>query len=194
MKQGILIEQKQIEVLDYDRPFICDGLPKINSIMLVGYNPATTMRKQWIEYWSNKNGFDYNKWEFDYKMDRLNNGKRAYSATRNRINYIKRKYFNDLLETNIWPIASKSISELKAKNRSIILDLIRILKPTLIILHGKGSQKEFTALITNRQNITSTINKLIFDGWKSKIIMTKHFSRISYSELDDLFANAYIGE
>ena len=126
---------------------MCYGDPYQTKIFVIGYNPATTMITTWKKYWIDGE-YNYLEWEKDYIEQRVKEGKSQKSSTRLRIDRLQRALDFKMLETNIYDSPSKNIKSLKNRNRkSSIVNIIEILKPETIIIHGKKTQKEFIDIL-----------------------------------------------
>jgi hypothetical protein len=85
----------------YDRPFVCDGLPRSCDVVVIGENPATKMNSDWWDFWDDENGFNLSKFEKAYQEARQADDKPPISPTRLRL---KRLRSNGLkcFETNFF--------------------------------------------------------------------------------------------
>ena len=64
-----------------DRPFVCDGLPELCDVVVIGENPAQIMNSDWWGFWD-VNRFNFGKFEKAYKEARLaNNEPTPFSKT-----------------------------------------------------------------------------------------------------------------
>ena len=96
------------------RPFVCDGSPLKCRIFIVGFNPATTMKASFWDFWRSGYGFDKKAWFEAYKEERrsrpLKPGRKwrnPVSNTRRVIDWIAEAASPyDCLETNIHSLPS----------------------------------------------------------------------------------------
>ena len=146
----------------HTRPFICEGFPDQQDVVVVGENPATQMDADWWEYWRPHGGFDRNRFMEDYRKRRP-----VLRGTRARLERMKVEHGLRVLETNI---ANERIDG-AGRNPTDNAWLLRLVvgQDIPVIVHGKKAQRAVS---------------LGFPELKS--IPTRHFSRISFDELDRL--------
>ena len=157
------------------RPFVCDGIPKTKSIFIVGYNPATSISKKWSDYWSCEKGYDLKKWTKDYERQRIELGKPKTSRTRLRINEIEKSNKGHFFETNIYSVPSKNVKSLSSKGDSLLYEFIEIIRPYLLIVHGKEAERYIKGKYTVANNEIHEIS--------CNVMFCTHLSRISNMEL-----------
>ncbi len=133
------------------RPFVCDGSPLDCQALIVGANPATEMKADFWDFWQPGEGFQRARWFDQYKrerQERIENGEQIelVSRTRQMIEWILgHKPTCRILETNVFPAASRTISELPTAQRvSACMELIlEALTPRAIVAHGRDAQEYF---------------------------------------------------
>jgi hypothetical protein len=107
------------------------------------------MKADWWEFWVPGVGFDRARWFAQYKrerQERIANGEQLEPASRTRqmIEWIlEHKPTCRILETNVFPTASRSIAELPTEQRvSACIELIfEALTPKAIVAHGRDAQE-----------------------------------------------------
>ena len=170
-----------LEKFPGSRPFICNGKPiKNESVFIIGYNAATKLKRDFLEDWSDRLGFDYSNWLLYYKQERKNNGKKnTLSNTRQRLEWIT----SDLhplhsVETNIYNLPTSNVKKLtkEFKNSEIIEFLIKEFKPRIIVLHGLDTLKTFNK-IYDLQLTLGKFEYVTLNGIQIKVKAEKHFSR-----------------
>lgn len=139
------------------RPFVCDGSPLDCDVMIVGSNPATSMEKDWWEWWDPKHGFKRNAWLEHYRVERarqpLKPGKTRrmpISNTRRVLDWIAGSaYPVKCLETNIYSTPTVSIAELTPSLRSTaIFDfLFDTIRPAVVLAHGSDAAAHLGSLL-----------------------------------------------
>lgn len=127
----------------FERPFVCDGNPRSASTFIIGCNPATTMKSNFWEFWSDEGGMDRAKFLKDYQAQRKIGGVRA------RIERIVGKLpKSSCLETNVFAYPTRRASQLfedKRNNRTLQF-LLELIKPSTIFLHSSEPIKYFSKL------------------------------------------------
>lgn len=134
---GKLIEfREQLQPLmggDTSRPFVCDGNPLDCRFFVVGFNPATTVGRDFWQYWSDETGFD--KYDFMYDYRRV----RKLRGARPRIEAIVEQFpSNWCLETNICSVPTKRASDLASsdKRTAIFQFLFEAIRPEFVFVHS----------------------------------------------------------
>jgi hypothetical protein len=156
----------------YFRPLVCDGLPDASEVIVIGENPATELEANWWSYWDPTQGFHYDKFISDYKMERRASRKSTeISATRSRLARI-RGHGIRAIETNIYSNerpdgAGPGISNIAVIN-TLIADMVGLLA---IVAHGNKAQQAL-------KHIQIPTDIAVFE--------TRHFSRIGYSKIDEI--------
>lgn len=165
------LDEKMAEIKELNpRPFVCDGSPLDCKVFIVGINPATQMEGN---FWDDKKGFLYEKWDKTYREYRLSKGKQEVSPTRNRINKITnflKENSIKTLETNTYTIPTKDEKELyfksKADSRYKSTDTFKFLLENIdcefVLIHGKSAAEAFE----NMYNITP--NSLLRNNKKTQ--------------------------
>ncbi|RWO81008.1 hypothetical protein [Mesorhizobium sp.] len=118
---------------DTSRPFVCDGNPLDCRFFVVGFNPATTVGRDFWQYWSNEAGFD--KYEFMRDYLRV----KKLRGARPRIEAIVEQFpSNWCLETNICSVPTKQASDLASRDRrtAIFEFLFEAIRPELVFVHS----------------------------------------------------------
>lgn len=131
------------------RPFVCKGNPLDCNVFIVGINAATNMDENFSDFWSDKEGFLYDKWFAFYMIKR--NGEK--SKTRNYIDKIsdelKKIRMNgneiQILETNIYSLPTKNLKALDKKDRraDVFLYLLATIAPKFLLIHGEETIRFF---------------------------------------------------
>jgi hypothetical protein len=147
------------------RPFVCEGSPLNCQIFIVGFNPATELKRSFWDFWQPDYGFQKAAWLELYKQERrgkpLSPGKtrRAeVSNTRRVIEWIVAEAKPvKCLETNLYAKATIQASDLKEQERiTRPFDfLLKTIRPVAILLHGKDAARHIettfgTSLETNK--------------------------------------------
>ena len=185
------------------RPFVCDGDPLNCRIFIVGFNPATKMEKDFIQFWSSDIGFDKKSWLQQYVKERkempLKEGQKRrneYSNTRRRIEWLCSELKTEIpLETNIYHKPTKTVGDLSMNDRNIEVFkfLVTNIKPKILFLHGNDAKKAIEKLLLIKlQNDEFT--ECIFSGVPLKIIAKKHLSRGWSEDATIEFADRLIKE
>ncbi|MEX0286282.1 MAG: hypothetical protein AB3N23_16870 [Paracoccaceae bacterium] len=146
----------------YQRPFVCDGFPELQDVIVIGENPATETQTDWWTYWSDQTGFDRKRFMDDYRRIKPVRGTRA------RLERMRTIYGLRVLETNV-----ASNERLEGAGRDAI-DNTRLLACLLeerpVIVQGEKARDRLSEL----------------GLLPSHAILTQHFSRMGYDELDQL--------
>ena len=122
------------------RPFVCKGRPEACDVLIVGTNPATTMKKPFKCFWSAKHGFDKKAWLKSYEEQR--NGK--WSRTRHVIEGVLEAAPGvGFLETNVYATATTVEADLLAEHRdsNFFELLVETVRPKVIIAHGREAYR-----------------------------------------------------
>lgn len=125
------------------RPFVCDGYPEECHVMIIGTNPATSLKLNWWECWIADSGFDYNLFRSKYKARRKKPG-----TTRHRLTQITdclREHGLKCIETNVYRREARSEPALcrydpadRYPNDEVLCLLMEGLQPPrAVIPHGK---------------------------------------------------------
>ncbi|MER8435418.1 hypothetical protein NKH36_18915 [Mesorhizobium sp. M1312] len=141
------------------RPFVCEGSPLACDVLIVGYNPATTMKQDFWTYWKPDYGFDKSAWFAAYREERaarpLKPGKKfrpAISPTRRVLEWIGEGAAPcRILETNIFSVPSEAKADLALEKRESapFKFLVNRVKPVVIIAHGKDAHEAVAQLETS---------------------------------------------
>jgi hypothetical protein len=141
------------------RPFICDGPVTACNIFLVGTNPQENI--PFRPYWD---GCAYHKrgWEKEYLWQRYKRAisdiaagqksRTIVSSTRKKIElFCTAALPARVLETNIYPIATRTEAELDLnpiyRDDSIFCLLFRELCPRLVVTHGSAARERVSTLL-----------------------------------------------
>ncbi|MGX9350086.1 hypothetical protein ACS3QZ_02685 [Shimia sp. W99] len=146
----------------YQRPFVCDGFPQDQDVIVIGENPATVMDADWWGYWDETSGFDRARFMADYAR------KRSISGTRARLERMRTVHGLKVLEANVASNEKIDGAGSGAIDNSALLRVLLDSRPTII--HGR---KAATAL--DRLGLRP-----------DHAIEVGHFSRMSYRTLDEL--------
>ncbi|MET3653257.1 hypothetical protein [Dyella japonica] len=129
------------------RPFVCDGSPLECKAFIVGFNPATNMGTDFWHFWRPNQGFDKSAWLEAYVADRrrrpLSHGKTRrpeLSPSRRVMGWILEEASPiSVLETNIYATPTRRKEDLASQDRNAepFDFLLRTIKPTVILVHGK---------------------------------------------------------
>ena len=168
---------------DAVRPFVCDGDPYQCRAFLVGYNPASPA--PFWPFWSDATGFDKSMW-FDCsrehrKAEPLKAGRtrrQPISSTRQRIEWnIDAAKPVRVLETNLYPRATKRASDLAVEDRDseALSFMLREIGPRVLLLHGKKVAEAFQARY--RQTPTDTFTSMTIEGRRMIVRGVPHLSR-----------------
>lgn len=125
------------------RPFVCEGSPMDCRVMLVGFNPTTPAKDFWA-CWRAGYGYDKRGWLADYQQQRVQEGKRLNSNSREIMDRIGQGA-GSLLEANIYPKASKDARSLKERDPRAFRLLMEAVKPRVIVAHGREAADEIDA-------------------------------------------------
>lgn len=163
-------------VSETNRPFICRDSPLDCTVFIVGINPATETSNFW-DYWKNETGFNFDNWFNDYIDSRSKSKKiAAISPTRRNINLISENLLKNIkvLETNVFNVATKKEKDIMEEDKtSHVFDfLLDIIKPKLLLVHGKAAQKELSKKINYNEN---QLNYEI-DGLPVMVLFIQHLS------------------
>lgn len=125
----------------YMRPFACKGNPYKCRIFIVGTNPVTKMAKPFLDtYWSDSEGFLYDKFYADYDAQKPRKG------TRPRLEqFVNGARPIRCLETNVYATPSTSMATLPEdkKDTKIFEFLLRGIQPDAIFLFSKPAIQHF---------------------------------------------------
>lgn len=133
------------------RPFVCEGSPLNCQAFIVGFNPATTVDKDFWQFWRKGYGFDKALWLETYKKERQLRPLKPGRTRRNAISSTRRviEWIIDgaspirCLETNLYALPTEQAAELVADKRitepfDFLLDRV---KPRVVIAHGVDAVK-----------------------------------------------------
>jgi len=158
----------------HDRPFVCDGLPELCDVVVIGENPATEMNEDWWSFWDKKiGGFDLCEFEEAYEKARVARGKPPKSKTRLRLERLRSNELN-CLETNAFMNERLRGAGAGVSNRPFLKTFInRHHLPRLkaVIVHGSKAHKHWRRLKLELPNGVQPY-------------FTKHFRILSYDCLD----------
>lgn len=127
----------------FERPFVCDGNPFSASTFIIGCNPATTMKSNFWEFWSDEGGMDRAKFLKDYQAQKKILGVRA------RIERIVGKLpQSSCLETNIFAYPTRKASQLsnEQRNNYTLKLLIERIRPSTLFIHSSEPIRYFSQL------------------------------------------------
>ena len=167
---------------DAGRPFVCDGNPYQCTAFLVGYNPASQV--PFWPFWSDATGFDKSRWFDCYRAHRMaeplkegRTRRQPVSSTRQRIEWIidAAKPVR-VLETNLYPRATKKASDLAVEDRDseALSFMLREIGPRVLLLHGKKVAEAFQARY--RQTPTDTFTSMTIEGRRMIVRGVPHLS------------------
>ncbi|GAA1434392.1 hypothetical protein GCM10009616_28690 [Microlunatus lacustris] len=135
------------------RPFVCEGSPLTCRVFIVGINPATSMTRDFWDFWRPAVGFDKGAWSDAYrrereaqplKPDRIR--RQAISPTRQRLDLVAEGAKPvRCLETNLFSTPTSAASELSAASRSTAAFdfLLETIKLSLIVAYGVDAASYF---------------------------------------------------
>jgi hypothetical protein len=132
----------------YHRPFVCDGRPEACNVIVIGENPATKMEEtDWWSFWDDDSGFDFKKFESEYKQSRLKRGKKSdFSPTRKRLNILRENGLRTL-ETNAFSNERPDGHGQGVSNRELLTTLIANLPHLVgVIAHGEHAKRSLDSL------------------------------------------------
>ncbi|WP_273432712.1 hypothetical protein [Chitinibacter tainanensis] len=154
----------------YQRPFVCKGLPSDCEVIIIGENPATKLSIDWWSFWNTKTGFDFDAFEMYYMEERKKIGKYV-SNTRLRLNRIRERGVK-CMETNAFCNERLDGAGDGVPNYDVLKTLIHGMpKIRAIVAHGQKAHKYIRS---------ATIPE------KIQIFEVRHFSRVSFANIDDL--------
>lgn len=159
----------------YERPFICDGFPSGSSVIVIGENPATPMKKDWWSYWRPDTGFQFEDFASDYLVERSSTGK-GISNTRRRLNRFRENGVK-CVETNAFR-NEKPDGVGEGTSNFEILDFLIGNMPDLkgIVAHGRIAAEYLRA---------APISKDL------PIYETRHFRMESHSKIDEICSEVH---
>ena len=138
------------------RPFVCEGSPLECKIFIVGFNPATALKRSFWSFWQPEYGFQKTEWLEVYKQERrdkpLPPGKKrrnAISNTRRVIEWITTEAKPmKCLETNIYAKPTPQARDLREQERATqSFDfLLRAIRPQVMLLHGQDAVKHLETI------------------------------------------------
>lgn len=133
------------------RPFVCEGSPLQCRIFIVGFNPATELKRSFWDFWQSEYGFQKMEWLKVYKQERrdkpLSSGKtrrNEISNTRRVIEWIIAEAIPvKCLETNIYSKPTEKARDLREQERATqpFDFLLRTIHPQVMLLHGQDAVK-----------------------------------------------------
>jgi hypothetical protein len=131
----------------YGRPFTCDGLPELCTVIVIGENASTDMHTDWWTWWPNdKDGFNLSKFESDYDKQRPKT-----SPTRRYLRLLRSHRMLSFLETNVFSLEKPDGHE---RNDKPQLELLRwfLSFPSIedAVVHGEEAQRWMKPLIPDR--------------------------------------------
>jgi hypothetical protein len=136
------------------RPFVCAGALTVCDVFIIGVNPREDM--EFRSYWD---GSSFNKaaWEYEYQRQRLaRTGRESMSPTRTKLNMICEGALPNVLETNLYPVATSTERILRRdparQNDAIFALLLRRLQPRVVITHGKTARDRVVELLGLQEN------------------------------------------
>jgi hypothetical protein len=169
------------------RPFVCEGLPYDQQVMLVGYNPATLMDTPFLEFWNSHRGFDRRAWQAHYQHERQ--GKTGLSKTRALINRLNQHYSSyGVLETNLYAHPSASKKQLQHQNRytDFLQLLLNSYTPRVMVVYSADARR-FVESFYYVDLQEGRWKKHTVNGQVISIFAAKHFSRgWSFDGIDQL--------
>jgi hypothetical protein len=138
------------------RPFVCDGPLNRCDVFIVGINPRRDMA--FLPFWD---GREYCKsnWEREYY------GTGNASQTRNRLNFFcEGASPASVLETNIYPVATKTKKELNRTpaymDDTIFALLLQSLRPRVVITHSETARIRVLELLEVQE---SAVQEILLD-------------------------------
>lgn len=132
----------------YHRPFVCDGRPETCNVIVIGENPATKMEDtDWWSFWDDDTGFDFKRFEAEYKQSRLQRGKKSdFSPTRKRLNILRESGLRPL-ETNAFLNERPNGHGQGVSSRQLLPTLIASLPQLVgVIAHGEHAKNSLESL------------------------------------------------
>jgi hypothetical protein len=144
-------------------------------VVVIGENPAQTMKDDWWRFWDDKNGFNLGKFEEAYKEARLANNLRPISRSRLRL---KRLRSNGLkcLETNVFRNEQFGGAGVGVSNLALLatfIDRHHLPKLKAVIVHGVVAREHWRR-----------IELELPSGVQSYFL--RHFSRLGYENIDEV--------
>lgn len=127
---------------EFARPFLCDGNPFAASVFIVGFNPATSLRKNFWGYWDDKFGMNRNAFMHEYREAKPVRGVRA------RLERIVEQLRPQVcIETNIYSTPTNQAKCLSKIHRNIapFNYLFDHIKPNILFLHSNKPIEFFEA-------------------------------------------------
>ena len=159
------------------RPFVCKGRPEACDVLIVGTNPATTMKKPFKCFWSAKHGFDKKAWLKSYEEQR--NGK--WSRTRHVIEGVLEAAPGvGFLETNVYATATASEADILPEHRDskffkLLVDTVR---PKIIIAHGRKAHRGVAAVLSCDGELVPSLDpEPVKTNEGTVVLAVPHFSR-----------------
>ncbi len=140
------------------RPFVCEGSPLKCRSFIVGLNAATCLTSSFSCYWSDKDGFDRQKFDHDYNAQRVRRGNRP------RIEAIA-KQMAPCLETNLYAVPTSKANELTPADRlnPVICYLFQTIRPERVFVHSNEPIEFFTRK-TGCSGFTSQVKRARWQG------------------------------
>ena len=146
----------------FQRPFVCDGFPEDQEVIVIGENPATETNVDWWKYWNDELGFDRVAFMLDYKK------LRNISGTRARLERMRTVHGLRVLETNVASNEKLDGAGNDAIDNTALLGMLLDGRPTIV--HGRKAEAAL------ERNGLMPVNS----------ICVGHLSRMSYQTLDEI--------
>ena len=168
------------------RPFVCEGSPLECRIVIVGFNPATEMERDFWEFWEPGYGFRKADWLVAYTAERMTRPLSRGRTRRNPVSNTRRVLEwiaagaapERCLETNLYGRPTRAIRDLAPAERSSdVFDfLLAATRPTAMLIHGRDAVQSMQSSF----DVALTVNKprTVTAPWgEIKVFPVPHLSR-----------------
>jgi hypothetical protein len=141
------------------RPFVCEGSPSACDVFLVGCKPATTMRRDFWEFWRRGYGYDKVAWVQGIRRSSRSQSAEARRMRRQKVSATRRNVecFVEgaagvrVLETNVHARASRDMRSLDPASREVapFRFLLDTVMPKVVVVNCKPALEAMAALDTS---------------------------------------------
>lgn len=161
----------------YRRPWMCAGDPAQARVFLVGANAATPFPAAIVDRAAYVDALAHggDSLIFIYRAVR---GDKP-SPTRANVEMMSRMLMGasvgPILETNVWSLATRSISELRSADPrtarvTILPDLIEILHPVVVIVHGAAATRDLGRVMRRGLPAASPRAPVLWSGQDPQVV------------------------
>jgi hypothetical protein len=122
------------------RPFVCEGSPLACQIFIIGFNPATELKRSFWDFWQPGYGFQKAAWLELYKQERRDKSLAPGKTRRAEVSNTRRVI--EWIVTEAKPVKCLETNLYEQERVTRPFDfLLKTIRPSVILLHGKDAAR-----------------------------------------------------